>query len=199
MQTQRISFDKTVPVNPLVPRGTETVLVVASEKAEREYAAWTLRELGYNVIEAVDGQEAICLFYSNPDRRIDLVIADAAMPRMCGKHLAHKMATLLPKSRILITSYYPAELAIHNYLLDAEPQLHAEAGQSNITRGQSPRSSRQCPAGRTPVYPCGRREFGRGRIVTGAISSRRSHPLSLERCRSAVSRNRIGALPSYAE
>jgi len=114
------SVNATAVGETILPCGTETVLVVIHESAQREYAAWILRERGYKVIEATNGQEALCLFHNSPNRRIDLVLADAVMPRLCGKALAHKIAAFLPKSRMLITSHYPAELAIHNDLLDAE-------------------------------------------------------------------------------
>ena len=103
-----------------VPRGNETILVAIHEPSMREYAAWILRELGYKVIEAEDGQEALCVFHQDPDRRIDLLLADAVMPRMGGKELAHKIAAVLPRSRGMITSQFPPELAIHNNLLSIE-------------------------------------------------------------------------------
>jgi DNA-binding response OmpR family regulator len=90
------------------------------EPAQRHYASWILRELGYTVIEAIDGQEAVCLFHSNPNRQIDLLLADATMPRLAGKTLPHKLAAHLPPSRMLLCSHHPSELAVHNDLLDTE-------------------------------------------------------------------------------
>jgi response regulator RpfG family c-di-GMP phosphodiesterase len=86
----------------------------------RDFLAWTLRHLGYTVVEAKDGHEALCLIHNNPDRQIDLLLAEATMPRMGGKQLAHQIEDLIPKSRILIVSAFPQELAIHSNLLDAD-------------------------------------------------------------------------------
>jgi DNA-binding NtrC family response regulator len=110
------------PAPEALPRGTETILFVASDPSQRAYAPWILRELGYHVIEVADGQEAICLLHSCPHRRVDLVIADALMPRVCGKSLAHRIAAILPKSRIALISHQSAAAVSH---LDP---LHAELG-----------------------------------------------------------------------
>ncbi|MCG3146821.1 MAG: hypothetical protein PCFJNLEI_00255 [Verrucomicrobiae bacterium] len=107
-------------ISDVIPRGNETILFVTSERSQRDYAAWILRELGYRVIEAADGQEAICLLHNCPGRRVDLVIADAMMPRVCGKSLAHRIAAILPKSRILLTSHHSPELISQHDTLNAE-------------------------------------------------------------------------------
>lgn len=121
MQPTRIHIVKTDGIdNTLLPRGTESILMVMQVKAQREYAAWTLRERGYNVIEAGDGHEALCLFHSSPDRRIDLVLADATLPRLSGKTLAHKLTAFLSPARLLITAYSATELAVHNAVLNRE-------------------------------------------------------------------------------
>lgn len=103
-----------------VPRGNETILVAVHESSTREYSSWILHELGYKVIEAKDGHEALCVFHHGSSRKIDLLLADAVMPRMGGKELAHKISAFLPSSRVLITSQFPTELAIHNNLLSTE-------------------------------------------------------------------------------
>ena len=133
MQTTQLSFDTSAAVGEtILPCGTETVLVVIHERAQREYIAWTLREWGYKVIEATDGQEALCLFHNSPDRRIDLVLADAGLPRLCGKTLAHKLAPFLSPTRLLIAAHSQAELAVHNELL---------AGQLNYLKKPTTRTA----------------------------------------------------------
>src|SRR5207249_1362329 len=67
-----------------LPGGSETVLVVEDEPAVRALTARTLRELGYDVIEAANGFEAQILVGGNLDRRIDLLLTDVVMPVMGG-------------------------------------------------------------------------------------------------------------------
>lgn len=114
------ALEKSNPPVVSIPLGNETVLLVENDSSMRDYLSWTLRQLGYKVVEAKDGHEALCLLHNTPNRRIDLLLAEATMPRMGGKQLAHKVSDLIPKLRILIVSAFPQELAIHSNLLDAE-------------------------------------------------------------------------------
>jgi len=65
----------------------ETVLLVDDEDGIRNATSEVLRSLGYKVLEASDGAEAIGFFESNPDK-IDLLITDLIMPKTGGLDLA---------------------------------------------------------------------------------------------------------------
>jgi signal transduction histidine kinase/CheY-like chemotaxis protein len=106
----------------ITPTGTETILLAEDEPAVRELGAILLRELGYNVIEAADGVEALAQFYV-PDRpRPSLVISDLVMPTMGGFELARKVFERDPSLPFLFTSGYSGEQAT----LDAAiPNLRA--------------------------------------------------------------------------
>lgn len=91
-----------------VAGGNETVLLVEDEPAVRELAASTLREKGYTVIEAVNGQEGLRVARQHGGR-IDLLLADVVMPVMSGKEMADHLRTSHPDTRVLFTSGYTEE------------------------------------------------------------------------------------------
>jgi CheY-like chemotaxis protein len=93
------------------PRGTETILLVEDEPAVRELGALLLRELGYDVIEAGDGVEALAQFYVPQSPVPSLVISDLVMPTMGGFELARKVAEQHPALPFLFTSGYSGEQA----------------------------------------------------------------------------------------
>ena len=71
-----------------------TALVVDDSAPIREMVAYTLREAGFSVIEAINGQDAL---QKLGDRRADLVITDLNMPMMDGitliRHLRNRATT----------------------------------------------------------------------------------------------------------
>ncbi|MCJ0972215.1 PAS domain S-box protein [Pseudomonas sp. PS1] len=84
----------------------ETVLVVEDEAAVRMLVVEVLQELGYHVLEAVDGNSA--LPYLRSDRRIDLLVSDFGLPGMNGRQLAEIAREHRPDLQVLfITGYAP--------------------------------------------------------------------------------------------
>ncbi|MEW5960426.1 MAG: response regulator, partial [Chloroflexota bacterium] len=75
--------------NGILPKGTETILLVEDEEAVRKLAVNLLRQQGYSVLEAANGQAAFDLVQAqNPLPDIKLLITDVVMPKMGGKALA---------------------------------------------------------------------------------------------------------------
>jgi nitrogen-specific signal transduction histidine kinase len=74
----------------MTPAGTETVLVVEDEPSVRQFAVKALEKLGYQVLEAGTGQEAVSLF--DKTEKIDLVLTDIVMPLMNGRELIELLA-----------------------------------------------------------------------------------------------------------
>jgi len=92
--------------SPDLPRGTETILLVEDDPALREMAATLLERLGYTVLAAANGVEALRLKQQRGSGHIDLLFTDVVMPHMSGKELADRVRALSPHTRILFTSGY---------------------------------------------------------------------------------------------
>jgi PAS domain S-box-containing protein len=91
-----------------LPRGTETIMVVEDEAPLRRAAARLLERLGYTVVTASDGEEALTVFRAQ-DCRIDLVLSDIVMPRMGGRALLEALRREGRPVRFLFTSGYGGE------------------------------------------------------------------------------------------
>jgi PAS domain S-box-containing protein len=100
----------TVPAPPPAPprQGHETILLADDEPMIRNLGRTILEQLGYQVLLAVDGQEAVDI-YAREKERIDLVILDLTMPRLSGHDALRRMLTLDPKVCVLFASGYSAE------------------------------------------------------------------------------------------
>lgn len=85
-------------------RGTETVLIVEDEPMVRAPARAYLQSLGYTVLEAGDGMEALRLVDNGAT--IDVMVSDIVMPGMAGPELARRFRTLRPETPILLVSGY---------------------------------------------------------------------------------------------
>jgi CheY-like chemotaxis protein len=92
-----------------VPGGTETILLAEDEAPVRYIAARTLRSLGYTVLEAVDGIDALEVAGAHQGP-VHLLIADVIMPQLCGKTLAAELRRERPELKVLFISGYPADV-----------------------------------------------------------------------------------------
>ena len=88
-----------------LPSGKERVLVVEDEQAVRLVASRTLQSLGYHVIEATDGVEALEKWDAERGR-IDLVLSDVVMPRMGGVELVTTLRARQPSLKVVMMSGY---------------------------------------------------------------------------------------------
>jgi PAS domain S-box-containing protein len=101
-----------------LPRGMETILLVEDDPALREMAATLLRRLGYTVLAAANGIEALNLKQQRDIGHIDLLFTDVVMPHMSGKELADRVQALYPHTRILFTSAYTENAIVHQGVLN---------------------------------------------------------------------------------
>jgi CheY-like chemotaxis protein len=86
-----------------LPRGSERVLLAEDEPAVRELAARVLRDLGYALALAGDGEEALELALREP---FDLLVTDVVMPRLGGEALAERLRAIYPRIKVLFMSGY---------------------------------------------------------------------------------------------
>jgi len=84
-------------------QGSGTILLVEDEDQIRNLARTMLTKLGFIVLEAVNGKEALELYQKNA-ADITLVITDMGMPVMDGYHLFHELKQLAPNLPIIISS-----------------------------------------------------------------------------------------------
>lgn len=103
-------------------RGSELILLVEDDDRVREYARFQLNRLGYRVLTAANGSEALSIARERSD--IDLMFTDIVMPgNLNGRELARQIGQLNPKIKVLYCSGY-AEAALHHEgLLDEHAKL----------------------------------------------------------------------------
>ena len=99
---------KTTAVSETLPRGNETILFVDDEEALRNIGRVFLERLGYKVLLAQDGEEAVRL-YEQRRQEISAVVMDMTMPKLTGKQAMKKMMQIDPKVRVLLASGYTSE------------------------------------------------------------------------------------------
>ena len=92
-------------------RGTETVLVVEDEDGVRALTRRILAGCGYTVLEAANGNEALCVLaaYLGP---IHLLVSDVVMPGIGGRVVAERVAELHPGAKVLFVSGYTDDAVI---------------------------------------------------------------------------------------
>ncbi|HWA15062.1 MAG TPA: ATP-binding protein [Gemmatimonadales bacterium] len=89
-------------------RGGGTILIAEDEQQVRELTCRLLREAGYAVLAAADGEEALQIArgHSGP---IDLLLTDVIMPRLSGDELAARLLVSRPGVPVLFVSGYANE------------------------------------------------------------------------------------------
>ena len=92
------------------PTGQETILLVEDEPALRNAASRSLARLGYRVLEASTGAQALELWQAHR-AEINLLLTDMVMPGgMTGKELGEKLSLENPKLKVIYMSGYSTDL-----------------------------------------------------------------------------------------
>lgn len=99
---------ETVPNHSEVQGGTETILLVDDEETLRNLGSRILRKVGYDVILAENGRQALEIYARHPGR-IALTLLDLVMPEMDGQKCLEEIMKVNPTAKVLITSGYPQD------------------------------------------------------------------------------------------
>lgn len=105
-------------------QGSGRILVVDDEEIIRETVTDMLTSLGYEVVTANDGREAVDYYRDHQDE-IDLAIIDYIMPRMNGSECFDSMKAMNPKIKAILSS---------GYSRDGIPQAVLDAGMLDFTQ-----------------------------------------------------------------
>ncbi len=89
-------------------RGSETILLVEDDESVRKLTAQMLKHLGYTVLIAQNGGEALEIARSG--RRIHLLLTDVVLPGMNGQEIAEQIRAFQPEIKTVFMSGYPGRV-----------------------------------------------------------------------------------------
>jgi len=106
----------------LAKGGTETILLAEDDPAVRKLTLLVLEQMGYTVIIANDGEEAVTKFMENKDR-IQLLLFDIIMPKMNGREAYEEIKKTKPDIPVLFASGYSPDMLRVKELVDDDAAL----------------------------------------------------------------------------
>jgi PAS domain S-box-containing protein len=101
------------PAKERLPGGSEMVLLAEDEPGVRNLSAFTLRQSGYQVLEAANGIEALAVAAQHGGR-IDLLLTDVVMPEMGGGELSKQLLARQPGMKVLFMSGYTDDAIVRH-------------------------------------------------------------------------------------
>jgi len=117
----KIPEDNQTKAKPAPAGGNETILLAEDDPRVRDLYLTILRQAGYRVLEADNGQEAIELFKQH-QREVDLLLFDLVMPKLNGKEAYEQINQLAPGIKVLFSSGYTREIILNRAI--AEGGVH---------------------------------------------------------------------------
>lgn len=97
--------------------GHETILLVEDEAQVRQIAQQILESLGYHVLTAENGEQALTIAADYAED-IHLMITDVVMPQMGGRELVERLTVLRPNLRVIYMSGYTDDAIVRHGLMD---------------------------------------------------------------------------------
>jgi two-component system, cell cycle sensor histidine kinase and response regulator CckA len=97
--------------------GMETILIVEDEAGLRRLAKQILSELGYTVLTAEDGEQALEVYNASKDQ-IDLLLVDVIMPRLGGREVYERLQEMGSKTPVIFMTGYSTEMFQSNFIVD---------------------------------------------------------------------------------
>jgi two-component system cell cycle sensor histidine kinase/response regulator CckA len=110
MKTDQLDYSATA-------RGSETILLAEDDDLVRNMVASVLKEAGYRVIEAVNGEDAVQKS-RNHTGSIQLLLFDLIMPRMNGQEACDEIRKTRPEVKVIITSGYAPDIVSRKASVD---------------------------------------------------------------------------------
>ena len=111
--------EETAVANSTDFAGRETILLVEDEEVLRMLAARMLGELGYTVLEAANGFDALKIL-SECKTPVDLILTDLVMPEMSGRELIERVRSKGTAPKVLYMSGYTDDDVIREGINGAE-------------------------------------------------------------------------------
>ncbi|MBN1514459.1 MAG: PAS domain S-box protein [Phycisphaerae bacterium] len=105
--------------------GTETILVCEDDDSVRQLVTHMLRQAGYTVLTAANGEDALRQAAEH-ERTIHLLITDVIMPDINGRRLTETLQEQRPALRTLFMSGYTADIIAHHGVLDDNVEFLAK-------------------------------------------------------------------------
>ncbi len=96
------------PTDNQTGKAGETILVVDDEPSNVILTKEILLELGYRVLTAENGQEALTVYLAH-EKEIDMVILDLIMPGMGGGKTFDALRSINPGIKVLLSSGYSVD------------------------------------------------------------------------------------------
>ncbi|MCG3210005.1 MAG: Sensor histidine kinase RcsC [Anaerolineae bacterium] len=107
-----------------LPTGTETILIAEDDIGVRELTSHILGGLGYRLLKAGNGEEALNAARTYPDQ-IHLLLADVVMPDIVGPKLAAQLLELRPSIKtVFMSGYTDSTIARHGLTTGSVTLLH---------------------------------------------------------------------------
>jgi len=103
------------------PGGSETVLIVEDNDSLRRLARTVLKQKGYKVLEAENGEEALRVSNEH-EGAIDLLVTDVVMPKKSGRETAERLQQIYPRMKVIYMSGYTDNAIVQHGVL--EPGLN---------------------------------------------------------------------------
>jgi two-component system cell cycle sensor histidine kinase/response regulator CckA len=112
---ERAVEEEAQEVLPPLRGGTETILVAEDEEALRALTRIILEELGYTVLLAKDGAEAVEVYEANREK-VALLLFDIVMPRMGGREAYERISSLDGPVPVIFMTGYSAEIVQYEFV-----------------------------------------------------------------------------------
>ena len=116
-ETREARTDRSAPAGAI----SEIILVVEDEQRLRDVTVAGLRDLGYTIIHADGGPNALRLLDQHPE--ISCLFTDIVMPDMSGRELADEALRRRPDLKLLFATGYSRESVFHNQTLRTDTNL----------------------------------------------------------------------------